>query len=199
MVRVLIVFYSRWGNTAKLAEAVADGAREGGADVALRRVRETAPEEEMKGDGRWVRTYERLKEIPEVGLGDLEGIDALVLGTPTRFGNMAAQLKAFVDSWGGAWMKGTLIGKVGAVFCSTSSPHGGNEATLLSMMVPMFHHGMVMVGLPYSEERLFRAAAPYGATAVTGPKAEKPPTEDDLHLARALGRRVADVAGRLKG
>lgn len=199
MARILVVFYSRWGNTAKLAEAVAEGVEEAGGEVLLRRVRETAPEGEIKGDERWARTLEMLRAVPEVGPGDLEGIDGMVLGTPTRFGNMSAQLKAFVDSWGGAWTKGTLIGKVGAVFCSTSSLHGGNEATLLTMMVPMFHHGMVIVGLPYSEERLFRAATPYGATAVTGPKAEKPPTEDDLHLAKALGRRVADVARKLRG
>jgi NAD(P)H dehydrogenase (quinone) len=137
---------------------------------------------------------------PYVTLDDLRHCDGLLLGSPTRFGNMAAPLKYFIDSTAAEWASGSLVGKPASVFTSTSSMHGGQETTLLSMMLPLLHHGMLIVGLPYTEAALNRTSgggSPYGASHVAGANGEQPVSDDERHLARALGRRVAEIALRL--
>lgn len=200
---ILVVFDSRHGNTHRLAVAVADGAGSvPGAQVRVRRPKAAGPEALEGASQRHKQAYQAFVQVPEVSQEDLTWCDGLVLGSPTRFGNMTAELKAVVDATSELWMTGGLVGKVGACFTSTASMHGGQETTLLSMMLPMFHQGMVVVGIPYSQQRLIsttRGGTPYGASSVSGPAADQGPNEDELELARALGRRVAEVAGRLRG
>jgi len=203
LVEVAIIFYSRDGNTLKLARAAAEGVEQvPDTKASLRRIRETAPESVVSADERWRRTSEELTSIPEATLEDLERADAVVFGSPTRFGNMCAQLKEFIDRTTSVWLEGKLIGKVGAAFTSTSTLHGGQESTILSMYNPMIHHGMIIVGVPYSETRLFNmeigGGSPYGPSSVSGPEADRPPTENDLAIARTLGKRVAEIARKLK-
>ncbi len=196
--KILIVFYSRYGNTAKLAEAIAEGARAvPGAEVNLRRVADLAPAEVIARDVRWTATRQELAKYPPPTLADLEGADAIIFGTPTRFGNMTAELKSFIDLTGGIWVKGALVDKVGSVFTTNSTPHSGKESTLLTMMVPLLHHGMVIVGVPQTVPETNRAGSYYGSTSTSGPRSEIPPTADDLAVARAQGKRVAEVAGAI--
>ena len=194
MARVLIVYYSRNGNTAAMARRVARGVEEiDGCEALLRSV---AP---LVADGRSVA------ELPDDGppyarIEDLRSCDALILGSPTRFGNMAAPLKQFIDSTGPEWLSGVLVGKPGAAFTSTGSLHGGQEATLLSMMIPLLHHGMVLVGLPYTEPDLMgtdSGGTPYGPSHRAGVDADRPLTDAEKRLCQALGRRVANLARRL--
>jgi len=198
--KVLIVFDTRYGNTQKLAVAVAEGARSArGAEVKLARAKDSGAEG-LPMDERRERAQAEFVKLPEATLDDLRWCDALILGSPTRFGNMTAPLKAFVDSTGPIWMSGGLVGKVGAAFTSTSTMHGGQETTLVSMMFPMIHQGMVLVGIPYAEPLLSsttRGGTPYGASSVSGPMADQPPNDDELALARVLGKRVAEIAGKL--
>lgn len=195
MSEILIIVYSVHGNTLKMAREVARGVESvAGAHARLRVVapvtsalepRQVAPAD----DGPAL-----------VDRSDLAECDGLILGSPTRFGNMAAAMKAFIDSTGTEWYSGTLAGKPAAVFTSTSSLHGGQESTLLSMMLPLLHHGMLLVGLPYTERRLLSTRSggtPYGASHLSGPDSDRAPDDDEIHLARALGRRVAEVATRL--
>lgn len=200
--KIYIIYYSRYGNTLKLAEAVAEGVGSvEGCEPILRRATELAPEEIIQRDERWTKMREYQKKIPEAHTSDLIKADAVIFGTPTRFGNMSSALKDFIDKTSGIWLNGGLIGKVGAAFTSTSSMHGGQETTLITMFIPMLHHGMIIVGIPYSEEKLITTRSggtPYGPTAVTGPLADQPPTEDDLILARALGKRVAEITKKLR-
>lgn len=198
-VNVLIVFYSRNGNTAQLAEAIAEGAREEGASVTLRRARDIVPEEIIASVPGWKENRERMEAryaapTPE----DAANADAILFGTPTRFGNISAELKAYVDSLGGLWARGALNGKAGSVFVSTSSTHGGNESTLLSMYHFMAHLGLVIVPTGYTDPALFAAGTPYGASAVSGPGGNQPPTPEDLNVARHQGRLVTRVARALK-
>ena len=196
--KILIVFYSRYGNTAKLAEAIAEGARAvPGAEVNLRRVADLAPAEVIARDVRWTATRQELAKYPPPTLADLEGADAIIFGTPTRFGNMTAELKSFIDLTGGIWVKGTLVDKVGSVFTTNSTAHSGKESTLLTMMVPLLHHGMVIVGVPQTVPETNVAGSYYGATSTSGPRSEIPPTAADLAVARAQGKRVAEVAGAI--
>ncbi|MFQ6064542.1 MAG: NAD(P)H:quinone oxidoreductase [Candidatus Bathyarchaeia archaeon] len=127
--------------------------------------------------------------------------DGIIFGTPTRYGNMSAQMKQFIDKTGGLWAEGKLINKVAGVFTSTSTLHGGQETALITSMIPLLHHGMILVGIPYSEQRLFSletgGGSPYGASSVSGPNADRPPTENDLEIAKALGRRVAEIAKKI--
>ena len=195
MHEVLILFYSRHGATHEMARHIARGV-ESVADVqaVLRTVPPVSPETEAT-----------LPEIPESGppyaeLDDLRRANGLILGSPTRFGNMAAPLKHFIDRTSPLWLSGELVGKPAAVFTSTASLHGGQESTLLSMMLPLLHHGMVLVGLPYSEARLNTTASggtPYGASHWAGADGKRPLDEDEQALCQALGRRVAELARRL--
>lgn len=192
---ILILYYSRGGSVAKLARLVARGVEEvDGMQARLRSAPPVAPVTEraappVPDDG-----------APYVEKRDFAECAGLVLGSPTRFGNMAAPLKHVIDSLGAEWASGTLVGKPAAAFTSTASMHGGQESTLLSMLVPLLHHGMLIVGLPYTEPDLTHTRSggtPYGASHVAGPRDEATPTEEEQRLARALGRRVAAVARAL--
>ena len=193
---ILVLYYSRHGSTAQLARRIASGVEE--VEGMQARVR-TVPEVVALAGA--VATSEVPQQGPPyVALTDLHECRGLILGSPTRFGNMAAALKYFIDSTSSEWMSGTLCGKPAAVFTSTSSPHGGQESTLLSMMLPLLHHGMLLVGLPYTEPALARTdggGAPYGAGHLARSHGESTLSGDEKLLARALGRRVAEIARRL--
>lgn len=197
-VKVTIVFYSRNGSTEKLAQAVAEGARAEGAEVTLRRAREVVSRQIMESVPGWAENADRMNAQYEAPTeADVESADAIIFGTPTRFGNVTSELKAYVDSLGGLWFQGKLNGKAGSAFTSTSSPHGGNESTILSMYNFMAHLGLIIVPLGYAAPTLFKAGTPYGASSVSG-QDNTPPTDDDLEVARFQGRRVAQVAKALK-
>jgi NAD(P)H dehydrogenase (quinone) len=203
-IRVLVVFYSMYGNVAKLAKAVAEGARQvENVEVSIRQVEELVPKEIIETNERMKRVREELSDIPIATNEDLVEADGIVFGTPTRYGNMSAQMKQFIDKTGRLWAEGKLINKVAGVFTSTSSLHGGQETTIITSMIPLLHLGMIIVGIPYSEQRLFSleigGGSPYGASSVSGPKADRPPTENDLEIAKTLGRRVAEIAGKVAG
>lgn len=197
-VKVLIAFYSRNGSTAALAEGIAEGARAAGAEVKLRRVDEFISEEIINSVPGWKESRESLKaKYPVPTPADAEEADAIIFGTPTRFGSPSAELKSYIDSLGGLWMRGALNGKVGAAFTSTSGPHGGNETTSLSLYPPMAHLGLIIVPNGYVDPVTFAAGTPYGSSTVSGQN-NAPPTENDLAVARVQGRRVAEVAAALK-
>jgi NAD(P)H dehydrogenase (quinone) len=194
MPEILVLYYSRNGATARLARHVARGVEEGGCTARLRTVPPVSPVTEVAtpavpGDG-----------PPYVSRADLAECAGLLLGSPTRFGNMAAPLKHFVDGLGAEWVSGTLVGKPAGCFTSTSTMHGGQESTLLSMMLPLLHHGAVLVGIPFTEPALNTTrtgGTPYGASHVSGMDGEMPISEDEKQLARALGRRVAGLCLKL--
>lgn len=195
---VLIAFYSRNGSTERLANAVAEGASAESAQVRLRRAREVVSRETMQKAKGWIENADRMNALYEApASADAEWADAVVFGTPTRFGAMSAELKAYIDSLGGLWAMGKLVGKVASAFTSTSTLHGGNESTILSMYNPMAHLGMIIVPPGYADPSLFLAGTPYGASSVSGQN-NQPPTENDLAVARFQGRRVAQVAKALK-
>lgn len=197
--RILIVFYSRYGNTARLAEAIADGCRRiDGTEVLLRRVPDLAPQEVIDRDDRWRDANADLHQhCPEATLEELETADAVIFGSANRYGNMAAELKHYLDRTGPLWVKGALINKVGAVFTTNSTAHSGKESTLLTMLVPLFHLGFIVVGVPPSVPETAVAGSYYGACATSGPGADAGPTEEDKVVARALGERVAEVTQRM--
>jgi NAD(P)H dehydrogenase (quinone) len=195
MSEVLVLYYSRNGSVAQLARHVARGVEEvSGVRARLRSVPPVA-----------AVTVVAQAPVPDEGapyatLQDLRDCAGLVLGSPTRFGNMAAPLKHFLDATGAEWASGTLVGKPAGVFTSTSTLHGGQESTLISMMLPLLHHGMLLIGLPFTEGAINSTASggtPYGASHVSGVDGERPITDDERTLARALGRRVAEIAARL--
>ena len=195
MPEILILYYSRNGSVATLARQVARGVEEvAGMQARLRTAPPVAPV-----------TQTAAPSVPEDGAPfvehrDLDECAGLILGSPTRFGNMAAPLKHFVDGLGAQWASGTLAGKPAAVFTSTATMHGGQESTLLSMMIPLLHHGMLLVGIPYTEPALTATRSggtPYGASHVAGPRDDTALSEDEKILARALGRRVARIASML--
>lgn len=197
-VQVLIAFYSRNGSTEALAKAIAEGARAEGAEVILRRAREVVSREVMAHADGWIESANRMNSEYEAPTpADAKRADAIIFGTPTRFGTISSELKAYIDSLGGLWFQGKLNGKVGSAFTSTSTVHGGNEATNISLYNPMAHLGMVIVPLGYADPVLFKAGTPYGASAVAG-EDNAPPTADDLEVARFQGKRVTQVAKALK-
>lgn len=191
---VLVLYYSRYGNTGKLAREVSAGVESAGIACKLRTVPPVSATCEATS-----------AEIPDDGPpyctnDDLANCSALLLGSPTRFGNMAAPLKFFLDGTGDIWMNGALIGKPAGVFTSTASLHGGQESTLLSMLLPLLHHGMIIGGIPYSESALSRTSTggtPYGASHVAGADASQPISDDEQALCRALGKRIALLANKL--
>jgi len=194
MSEILVVYYSRTGKVAQLARLVARGVEEAGLAARLRSVPPVAPVTEL------AQSPEPDDGAPYATREDLRECAGLVLGSPTRFGNMAAPLKYFIDSSASEWASGTLVGKPAGVFTSTSTMHGGQETTLLSMMLPLLHHGMLIVGVPYTEAALNRTqggGSPYGASHVAGVDGDNAIHEDERVLARALGRRVATVAMKL--
>ena len=196
--KVLIAFYSRSGVTEALANAVAEGARAAGAKVRLRRARELVPTEVMAKAKGWREAAEAMNaSYAAPSEADAEWADAIVFGTPTRFGAVSSELKAYIDSLGGLWSQGKLNGKAGSVFGSSCTPHGGNESTLISLYNPRAHLGLIIVPLGYADPAMFKAGTPYGASSVSGNEAA-PPTADDKEVARFQGRRVAFVARALK-
>ena len=195
---LLIAFYSRNGSTEALAQAIAEGARTEGAEVRLRRARDLVGPEVMAKAPGWAEAAARMDAAYEAPTeADAEWADAIAFGTPTRFGAVSTELKAYIDGLGGLWFQGKLVGKAGAGFTSTSGTHGGNESTIISLYTPMAHLGLIIVPLGYADPALFRAGTPYGASTVSG-QANNPPTADDLEVARFQGRRVTQVAAALK-
>jgi len=196
--KVLIVFYSRNSATELLANAVAQGAASQGAEVRLRRAREFVPAATMQAVPGWFENAAAMNaQYPAPTEADAEWADAIVFGTPTRFGAIASELKAYIDSLGALWFQGKLNGKAGSVFCSTSSNHGGNESTLLSIYGPMAHLGLIIVPLGYADPAMFKAGTPYGATHVSHQDTVSP-SDDTLAVAQYQGRRVATVASALR-
>jgi NAD(P)H dehydrogenase (quinone) len=198
-VNVLIAFYSRNGSTEALAKAIAEGAISEGAEVRLRRVREFVGEDVMSKAPGWSENAARMnKEYEAPTADDAVWSDAVIFGSPTRFGNVTAELKSWVDSLGGLWFQGKLVGKAGSAFTSTSTLHGGNETTLLTMYNFMAHLGFIIVPTGYADPVLFTAGTPYGASSVSGQNSA-PPTAEELAVARFQGKRVTQVARALKG
>lgn len=203
-VNVQVVFYSTYGHVYKMAEAIAEGAREvEGANVTLYQVAELIPDAALERTGAKA-AREAFAHVPVADPAKLAEADAIILGTPTRFGNMAAQMKNFLDQTGGLWAKGALIGKVGSVFTSTATQHGGQESTILSTHTVLLHQGMVVVGMPYSESRQTTMAeisggSPYGASTIAGGDGSRLPSENELAMARFQGRHVTQIAAKLKG
>lgn len=196
--KVLIAFYSRTRVTEKLAKAVAEGAVSVGAEVRLRRARELVSRELMAEASGWAEAADAMNaKYDAPSASDAEWADAIVFGTPTRFGAISSELKAYIDSLGPLWLDGSLVGKAGSVFTSTSTPHGGNESTLISMYNPLAHLGLIIVPLGFADPALAAAGTPYGASAVSGNEALSP-TEADLTVARFQGRRTTLVARALK-
>ena len=200
--KVLIVFYSMYGHIYNMAEAVAQGAREaGGVDVELRRVPETLPQDVLEKMGA-VEAQKAFAHVPVATVDELASAAAIIFGTPTRFGNMTGQMRQFLDATGQLWAKGALVGKVGSVFTSTATQHGGQESTLLSFHTNLLHHGMVVVGLPYAFQGQMRTdeltgGSPYGASTIAGGRGERMPSENELAGARFQGKHVAAIAKKL--
>jgi NAD(P)H dehydrogenase (quinone) len=200
--KVLVVYYSMYGHIHRMAEAVAEGARMvNGADVFLYRVPETLSEEVLGKMGA-LEAQKGLTHIPVCTVDGLATADAIIFGTPTRFGNMCGQMRQFLDATGGLWLKGALVGKVGSVFTSSATQHGGQESTILTFHTYLLHQGMVIVGLPYSFEGQMRideitGGSPYGASTIAGTQGERMPSENELSAARFQGRHVAEIAAKL--
>jgi len=199
---VLIAFYSMYGHVHRLAESVAAGVREvPGAEAVLRRVPETLSEEVLVKMGA-LDVQKSLAGIPVCRVDELASADAIIFGTPTRFGNMCGQMRQFLDATGQLWAKGALVGKVGSVFASSNTQHGGQETTIISFHITLLHHGMVIVGLPYAFQGQMRldeitGGTPYGITTIAGTRGERMPSENELDGARYQGRHVAEIAARL--
>lgn len=195
--KVLVLYYSAYGHISTMAEAVAAGAREAGAEVTVKRVPETLPPELQKQLG-----ITEPAAVPVATVDELPGYDAIIFGTPTRFGNMTAQMRAFLDATGGLWAKGALVGKVGSVFTSSATQHGGQESTILSFHTTLLHHGMVIVGLPYAFQGQMGVAevkggSPYGASTIADGDGSRQPSAVELEAARFQGAHVAKLAGKL--
>ncbi len=199
--KIKVVFYSMYGHIHKMAEAVAEGAREvDKAEVELLQVPELVPEAVLEKSGAR-KAREAFAHIPTARPADLADADAIIFGTPARFGNMCAQMRNFLDQTGGLWAQNALVGKAGSVFTSTNTQHGGQETTIISFHTTLLHHGMVIVGLPYTETRQstmdeITGGSPYGATTIAG-DGSRMPSENELAMARFQGRHVATIAKKL--
>jgi len=202
--KVLIVYYSTYGHVHKMAEAIAEGVNEAtGAEAVMRRVPETLPDEVLEKMGA-VDAQQTLAHVPVCTVDELASADAVIFGTPTRFGNMCGQMRQFLDATGQLWAQGALVGKVGSVFTSSATQHGGQESTILSFHISLLHHGFVIVGLPYAFQGQMRidevtGGSPYGASTIAGGSGERMPSENELEAARFQGRHVAEIASKLKG
>ena len=197
MAKLLVLYYSTYGHVETLAGAIAEGARAAGATVTVKRVPELMSEEVARKAGAKLD-----QAAPIATVDELADYDAIVFGTPTRFGNMTAQMRNFLDQTGGLWAQGKLIGKVGSVFASTASQHGGQETTITSFHTTLLHHGMIIVGVPYSAPELtnmteITGGTPYGATTIANTDGSRQPSENELKLARFQGRHVAEIAAKL--
>jgi len=202
MAKVQIVFYSMYGHVYQLAEAVAEGAREvPDTEVSLFQVPELMSDEALEQSGA-KDAREAFADIPVAEPAQLAEADAIIFGTPTRFGNMCAQMRNFLDQTGQLWFTGALVGKLGSVFASTGTQHGGQETTITSFHSTLLHHGMIIVGVPYAEQRLLNmeeisGGTPYGATTLAGADGSRRPTENELAIARFQGKHVAQIAQKL--
>ncbi len=202
--KVKIGFYSMYGHIYTMAEAVAEGAREvEGAEVELLQVSELVPDDILEKSGA-KKAREAFAHVPIASINDLAGAAAIIFGIPTRFGNMCAQMRNFLDQAGELWAQNTLVGKVGSVFTSSATQHGGQETTIVSSYITLLHLGMVIVGLPYSETRQFTldevsGGSPYGASTITGGDGSRMPSENELAMSRFQGRHVANIAKKLAG
>ena len=200
--KVLVVFYSMYGHIYRLAESIAGGAREVvGTQVEMRGVPETLPEEVLKKMGA-IEAQKTFAHIPICKIDELTSADAIIFGTPTRFGNMCGQMRQFLDATGQLWAQGALVGKVGSVFTSSGTQHGGQESTILSFHITLLHQGMIIVGLPYTFQGQMRndeitGGSPYGASTIAGSKGERMPSENELAAARFQGKHVATIAFKL--
>lgn len=200
--KVTIIFHSLFGHIWKMAESIARGAESvSGIDVGIFQVQETLGDEILAKMGA-TDTKKQFSHIPTASLGNLMEADAIIFGTPTRFGMMSAQMRAFLDSTGGLWQSGALIGKIGSVFTSTGTQHGGQETTIVSFHTSLLHHGMIIVGTPYSEQGLMNmdeisGGSPYGASTMAGVDGSRAPTENELRIAKFQGRHVAEIASNL--
>jgi NAD(P)H dehydrogenase (quinone) len=200
MAKVLVLYHSIYGHIEAMATAVAEGAREvAGANVQIKRVPETIPDELFRQSG-----GKSDQAAPVATPAELADYDAIIFGTGTRFGNMTGQMRSFLDQTGALWMSGALVGKVGSVFSSSATQHGGQESTILTFHPTLLHQGMIIVGLPYAEQRQMgldeiKGGSPYGASTITGGKGERMPSEQELGMARFQGRHVTTIATKLFG
>jgi NAD(P)H dehydrogenase (quinone) len=197
MTKVLVLYYSSYGHVEQMAAAVAEGVREAGAEAVVKRVPETVPEAVAKASH-----FKLDQAAPVATVAELADYDAIILGVPTRFGNMPGQMKSFLDQTGGLWAQGKLVGKVGSVFTSTATQHGGQESTILSTHTVLLHHGMVIVGLPYAFQGQMRldevtGGSPYGASTIAAGDGSRQPSENELAGARFQGKHVAGIAKKL--
>lgn len=198
MTKVLVLYYSSYGHIERMADAVAEGVRQAGADAVIKRVPELVPEDVAR------KSHFKLdQKAPVATVAELADYDAIIIGVPTRFGNMAAQMKNFLDQAGGLWAQGKLIGKVGSVFTSSNTQHGGQESTILTTHVVLLHLGMVIVGLPYSfagqmDMSGITGGSPYGASTIAGADGSRQPSDNELAAARFQGRHVAEIADKLR-
>lgn len=197
MTKILVLYHSTYGHIETMAKAVAEGAREAGATVDIKRVPETVPDELAKASH-----YKMDQEAPIATVDDLANYDAIILGVGTRYGRMASQMAAFWDQTGGLWAKGALVGKIGGVFTSTATQHGGQETTIMSTITQLLHHGMVIVGLPYAWAGQMKldeitGGSPYGASTITGGDGSRQPSANELEGARYQGRHTAQIAAKI--
>ncbi|MEJ2241912.1 MAG: NAD(P)H:quinone oxidoreductase [Candidatus Bathyarchaeota archaeon] len=199
--KILVLFYSMYGHTFKMAQAIVEGIKQAGGEPILKQVAELIPEEEWSEDMK--KTKGLMEDVPLADpRSDFEGIDGIIVGTPTRFGNMCAQMRNFWDQSGGAWAKNILVSKPAAVFTGSNTQHGGQETTIIATHLTLLHHGCVIVGLPYSfkdqktvEE--ISGGSPYGASTIAGPEGVRMPSANELNLAKDLGRHLTTIAKKL--
>jgi NAD(P)H dehydrogenase (quinone) len=202
--KVLVVYYSTYGHVHKMAEAVVEGVKEvDGAEVEFRRVPETLPQEVLEKMGA-IEAQKAFSQVPVCTVDELAEADAVIFGTPTRFGNMCGQMRQFLDATGQLWANGSLVGKVGSVFTSSATQHGGQESTILTFHVTLLHHGFVVVGLPYAFQGQMTldeitGGSPYGASTIAGGDGSRMPSENELDAARFQGKHVASIALKLVG
>lgn len=199
MAKVLVLYYSTYGHIETMAEAVAEGAREAGAEVVVKRVPETAPEDVAKAGH-----FKLDQKAPVATVDELKDYDAIIFGAPTRFGTVASQMRSFIDQTGGLWFTGALVGKVGSVFTSSATQHGGQESTILGFLPTLLHHGMVAVGLPYAFQGQMgvdeiKGGSPYGASTIADGDGSRQPSQVELAGARFQGKHVATIATKLHG
>jgi NAD(P)H dehydrogenase (quinone) len=199
MAKILVLYHSFYGHIETMAQAVAKGAREVATQVDIKRVPETMPDEAFRSAGGKAN-----QAAPVAQPGELANYDGILFGTPTRFGNMTGQMRTFLDQTGGLWMQGALVGKVGSVFTSSATQHGGQESTILTFIPTLLHQGMVVVGLPYSEQRQMgldeiKGGSPYGASTIAGGSGERMPSELELGMAAFQGKHVTTIAKKLFG
>ncbi|RQU78999.1 NAD(P)H:quinone oxidoreductase [Burkholderia cenocepacia] len=198
MAKVLVLYYSSYGHVETMAQHIVEGAKSvPGVEVTLKRVPETIPVDQARAIGVKVD-----QAAPVATVDELAAYDAIIFGTPTRFGNMAGQMRTFLDQTGGLWMKGALVGKIGSVFASTGTQHGGQETTITSFHTTLLHHGMVIVGVPYACSGLVNMSeitggTPYGATTLAGADGSRQPSANELDIARYQGKHVAELASKL--